>query len=454
MIPYADFSFFGIVALLALPVLVLRWLGKDTRLWLIAASVVMIVICSSRESLIAIGVFALAQYAVVYGFQRLCGRFPARTRARKWSLTVGILALLLPLAICRFTPFFAKGISIGFLGISYVTFRSLDVLFGLSDGLISSLDAVQLFAFLFFFPPLSSGPIDRYRRFGKDWLATTDRSRLLPDLDNATRHIFRGFFYKFILASLIKEHWLDPAAAQPGALGMVSYMYAYSAFLFFDFAGYSAFAVGVSHVFGIATPENFDKPFLARNIRDFWTRWHISLSFWFRDHVYMRFVLAAAKGKWFSSTHTASHIGYILTFGLMGLWHGLAPNFLIYGLYHAILLVGYDIFKRWNQAKHWISDGPIMRGFSIVLTSQAVCFGFLIFSGHLNLGPGTAHPKVKAGLHASAAARRPSVASAAPHHAHENSLVSSPSLASQDSGSTRDCRHLAPGMALESRQAG
>jgi membrane protein involved in D-alanine export len=454
VIPYADFSYFGIVAILALPILILRWLGKDTRLWLIAASIAMIVLCSSRESLIAIGVFALAQYAVVYGFQRLCGRIPLRTRARRWALAFGILALLAPLLVCRFTPFFAKGVIVGFLGISYVTFRSLDVLFGLSDGLIASLDAVQLFAFLFFFPPLSSGPIDRYRRFGKDWLATADRSRLLPDLDNATRHIFRGFFYKFILASLIKEHWLDPAAAQSGALGMVSYMYAYSAFLFFDFAGYSAFAVGVSHVFGIATPENFDKPFLARNIRDFWTRWHMSLSFWFRDHVYMRFVLAAAKGKWFSSTHMASHVGYVVTFGLMGLWHGLAPNFLIYGLYHAALLVGYDIFKRWNQAKRWIGDGPIARGFSIFLTGQAVCFGFLIFSGHLNLGPGTAHPKVKAGLHASAAARQPSVASMAPRRAYENSLFNPCSLDSAHSGRPRNCRHLASGMALESRQAG
>ncbi|HEY8902437.1 MAG TPA: D-alanyl-lipoteichoic acid biosynthesis protein DltB [Chthoniobacterales bacterium] len=454
MIPYADFSYFGIVAILALPVLILRWLGKDTRLWLIAASVVMIALCSSRESLIAIGAFSLAQYAVVYGFKSLCGRFPARTRARKWALTLGILALLLPLIVCRFTPFFAKGISIGFLGISYVTFRSLDVLFGLSDGLIASLDAVQLFAFLFFFPPLSSGPIDRYRRFGKDWLTTTDRSRLLPDMDNATRHIFRGFFYKFILASLIKEHWLDSAAVQPGALGMISYMYAYSAFLFFDFAGYSAFAVGVSHVFGIATPENFDKPFLARNIRDFWTRWHMSLSFWFRDHVYMRFVLAAAKGKWFSSTHMASHVGYLLTFGLMGLWHGLAPNFLIYGLYHAVLLVGYDIFKRWNQAKRWIGDGLVARSFSIVLTSQAVCFGFLIFSGHLNLGPGTAHPKVKAGLHASAAPHQSPIASVPPHQIYENSLLNSASLASENSSRTWDCRRLAPGMALEPRQAG
>ena len=73
-------------------------------------------------------------------------------------------------------------------------------------------------------------------------------------------------------------------------------MYAYSLYLFFDFAGYTAFAIGVGYLFGIHTPENFQRPFLARDIRDFWNRWHISLSWWFRDHVYMRFVMAASDG--------------------------------------------------------------------------------------------------------------------------------------------------------------
>lgn len=74
-------------------------------------------------------------------------------------------------------------------------------------------------------------------------------------------------------------------------------------YLFFDFAGYSAFAVSFSYVFGIHTPENFRSPFAAQNIRDFWDRWHISLSSWFRDHVYMRFVMAATKHYWFNSVN-------------------------------------------------------------------------------------------------------------------------------------------------------
>src|SRR5437870_10707770 len=102
---------------------------------------------------------------------------------------------------------------------------------------------------------------------------------------------------------------MDPAAERSGVMDIISYMYAYSLYLFFDFAGYSAFAIGFSYLFGIHTPENFNKPFLARNIRDFWNRWHMTLSFWLRDHVYMRFVMAATKGRWFKGRYAASHIG-------------------------------------------------------------------------------------------------------------------------------------------------
>jgi membrane protein involved in D-alanine export len=97
----------------------------------------------------------------------------------------------------------------------------------------------------------------------------------------------------------------------------------------------------------------------------------------------MRFLLAAAKGKWFRGKHTASHLGLFLTFGLMGLWHGTQLHYLIYGLYHAALLSGFDTFARWNkQHKRWGESRP-WRIASIVLTFHAVCFGLLIFSGRL-----------------------------------------------------------------------
>ena len=97
---------------------------------------------------------------------------------------------------------------------------------------------------------------------------------------------------------------MNKVPAAPTLGHTLSYMYAYSLYLFFDFAGYSAFAIGFSYLLGVHTPENFNRPFLSRNIKEFWTRWHITLSFWFRDFIYMRFLLTAFKKKWFRRQDT------------------------------------------------------------------------------------------------------------------------------------------------------
>src|SRR5262249_38023354 len=147
------------------------------------------------------------------------------------------------------------------------------------------------------------------------------------------------------------------------------------------------FAIAFSYLFGVHTPENFDRPFLARNIRDFWNRWHITLSFWFRDHVYMRFLLAAGRGKWFRNMHTAAILGYFLAFGLMGLWHGVEPHYIVYGLYQAALLSGFHIFSSWNKGqRHW-RDSPAWHAVSVFITFHFVCFGLLIFSGRIGAAP-------------------------------------------------------------------
>jgi membrane protein involved in D-alanine export len=246
---------------------------------------------------------------------------------------------------------------------------------------------IDLFMFLFFFPTISAGPIDRYRRFMGDWRRKRSRVEFLTDLDGAVHHFFRGLLYKFILAALIEQHWLKVAARSHGFGALLSYMYAYSFYLFFDFAGYSAFAISISYLFGVHTPENFNRPFLARNIRDFWNRWHITLSFWFRDHVYMRFLLAAGRGKWFRSMHTAAILGYFLAFGLMGLWHGIEPHYILYGLYMATLLSVFHIFSSWKKVhQHW-REGPLWHALAVFVTFNAVCFGLLIFSGHIGAAP-------------------------------------------------------------------
>jgi membrane protein involved in D-alanine export len=300
---------------------------------------------------------------------------------------VAMLLTLLPLVLNRLLPFVSHESVFGYIGISYVTFRALDVIFSIRDGVVKSLAPGQLFAFLFFFPTVSSGPIDRYRRFGQDWVKIRTRAEFLDDLDFCIQRVMRGFLYKFIIAAQIDTHLRVPLLKIVGLKGYVGYMYVYTFYLFFDFAGYSAFAVGVSRLMGIKSPENFSLPFLARNIRDFWTRWHISLSFWFRDHIHMRFQLAAMKAKWFKGKHTASYLGLFLTFGIMGVWHGLTFYYIAYGIYHAVLLSGYDWFSRWNKrAKVW-GDGPWWRVLNIGITFHIIALGMLLFSGRLTPPP-------------------------------------------------------------------
>ena len=384
MIPFSDFHYFGLLLYILIPTIALGMFGRANRAWTLIATLLVGVLNFSddlplRPDVIVHEIWIALAFAIYQGaLAAALLRWKSRTFFR-----VSLALSILPLAAAKFLPLIAPGTLFGFLGISYVTFRSLDVIFSIQDGVVKSLSPGSYLGFVFFWPTVSSGPIDRYRRFIQDLDRTRTRADFLDDLDFAVERIFRGFFYKFLIAALLSRYCVVPLETRPDAGSTLLYMYAYSLYLFFDFAGYSAFAIGFARIFGIRAPENFDLPFLSRNIRDFWNRWHISLSFWFRDHIYMRFLIAASKGKWFKGKHTASYIGLWLTFGLMGVWHGVEARYLIYGAYHATLLCGYDAFARWNkQTKRW-PDTRVMRFVNIAITFHAVCFGLLIFSGKL-----------------------------------------------------------------------
>lgn len=151
--------------------------------------------------------------------------------------------------------------------------------------------------------------------------------------------------------------------------------------MFFDFAGYSLMAIGTSYILGIKTPENFNKPFISKDIKEFWDRWHITLSHWFRDFVFSRFVMKCIKKKWFSTKLQRASVGFIVNMLIMGVWHGITPYYILYGLYHGILLAVTETYqkkskfykknkkKKWYQVLSWF------------ITINLVMFGFLIFSG-------------------------------------------------------------------------
>jgi membrane protein involved in D-alanine export len=421
VIPYLNFLYFLVLLYPVVPAAVLGFSG-GLRLWyIVLATAAMVLVqyggafgAHSAGPLSAVAAFAVYESLLVYGFAAL-----RRGGRRRGVFPAAVVLALLPLVFVKVQPLLLAhhllpavlrhlrlpgaalpegraggvagsataavlGTTAGFLGISYVTFRFLDVLVGLQDGLHGAPGPGMLVGYTFFFPALSSGPIDRYRRFAAE-AARLPRGRdYAADVDAGLYRVAQGFLYKFVLAELIDRRWLVPLAPLRDPFHMWLYMYAYTLFLFFDFAGYSAFAIGISRFFGIHTPENFAAPFLARNFKDFWNRWFITLSWFLRDHVYMRFVLGAAKRKWFrNNRYAASYVGYMLTFLAMGLWHGLAPQYIAYGLYQGLMISANDFLSRWNRRRRLLPDNRLTRGLSILATSQFVAFGMLIFSGHL-----------------------------------------------------------------------
>ena len=190
-----------------------------------------------------------------------------------------------------------------------------------------------------------------------------------------------GLLYKFVLANLAYK--VMSLVMAKTILQVLAYSYAYGIYMFFDFAGYSLMAIGTGYMLGIKVPENFNKPFISTDMKDFWARWHISLSEWFRDFIFTRFIMSSMKKKRFKTRLTTASVGFIINMFVMGIWHGLAIQYLVYGLYHGVLLALTEIYQKKskfykkNKKKRWYKI------VSWAIKMNFVMFGFLIFSGHI-----------------------------------------------------------------------
>ncbi len=383
MIPYAGFNYFLIILCIVCVMMIAGARGRAGWHWTALATVVMLALQYTTPMQVVPGVFIWELAALVtFGIYLFAlAQLALKKIIPKKSALIIPLGLL-PLIVAKYVPLGLPNFEFGFLGISYVTFRALDVLWLITDGVLAEVGLLDFLVFLFFFPTISSGPIDRFRRFQKEWRMSRSAEKFWDDIDAGVHLVFRGLLYKFVIATVLERQLVHHAQKVPGLVGVIEYAYAWSVYLFFDFAGYSAFAIGVARWFGITCPENFNKPFAARNIRDFWNRWHMSLSFWFRDHLYSRFLLSAVKGKWFKKRETPANLGYFVSFGCMGLWHGLTWYYILYGIYHAVLFNVFDAFTRWKKRNPTRLASPHWKWAAHFLTIQCVVLGFWLFSGH------------------------------------------------------------------------
>lgn len=377
---YGDYLYLYILLLSFIPAIVLGVKEKNIKPYGVLVSIFMVglIIGTGKYNLILFIMFIIGEFIVVYGYL-----FIRKKTDNKIIYYLALLSSMLPVMITKASVFVSFG-PIGFIGLSYLNFKAIQMIIEIYDGAIKEVKFSTLVYFLLFFPTLSSGPIDRFRRFEEDLNKKIDKNEYLDDyLYIGLRKIIIGLGYKFVIAYIINTMWMSKIPADIIFINGLNYMYAYSLYLFFDFAGYSSFAVGTSYVLGIKTPDNFNKPFLSKDMKEFWTRWHISLSKWFGDYLYSRIVLNSMRKKRFKSRFTASHVAQMITMFVMGIWHGLSLFYIIYGLYQGGVLVVTDIIQRkWkfykkHKKEKWFQYTQIVINFNVA------CFGLFLFSGWL-----------------------------------------------------------------------
>ncbi|HBG37832.1 D-alanyl-lipoteichoic acid biosynthesis protein DltB [Clostridium tyrobutyricum] len=379
MLPFSGLFFFYILFIFFIGAIILGILGKPLKWYGFFVNLFMLwlIFGNSKKNIIILLMFLTGELALVEIYIHIRKHFNNR-----WILWIMILFSILPLILTKWGEQLIHR-HVALLGISYLTFKVVQVLIETYDGLIDKMNPLSFTYFLLFFPTISSGPIDRSRRFLEDISHVMKKEEYIENLRRGIYKLGKGAFFKFFLGAIVSNYWMAKIPTDRNFINILNYMYAYSFYLYFDFAGYSFMAVGTSYIFGIKTPDNFNIPYLSHDIKEFWNRWHMSLSFWFRDFIYTRIVMSFIKNKVFKNKYTASYIGFIITMFTMGAWHGTQRHYLVYGLYHGILICFTDYFERKSKWYKSVKNNEKWDTVFTFVTFNLVCFGFLIFSGKL-----------------------------------------------------------------------
>ena len=225
------------------------------------------------------------------------------------------------------------------IGISYITFRTIQAIVDSHN--YGKLSFMEFTSFLLFPTTLLAGPIDRSYRFQED-LKKGYKNLTLSNIGKGWDILVIGVLFKFVIAELVAMFWLSKIDKNStNLIDMINSAYSYTTYLFFDFAGYSAMAVGLSYMIGIFTPMNFNHPYLAPNPQDFWRRFHITLGSWLTDYFFKPLYkylhnFDILKGR----RLLIQNLAIIATFLLMGMWNGFTWYFIfsgfLFGIYSAI----------------------------------------------------------------------------------------------------------------------
>lgn len=351
---------------------VLNFFGKKKEVYILSISLIFAgtIYGQSKKMVVYLGAFIIYQYLLVMLSNRL---------ERKWLKTLTLLSVV-PLVINKIFAITSLHL-MAFIGISYMSFKTIQIMIEISDGIIKEkYSFLEYLQFLLFFPTVSSGPIDRSRRFFDDIKTIMPREAYLELAGTGVYRVILGLLYKIMFSTYVYQ--MLSALKNTGTLTYsVKYMYLYTLYLFFDFAGYSLMAVGSSNILGIQTLMNFNKPFLSIDIKDFWTRWHITLSTWLRDFVFSRVLMNAMKKKMFKNRLQNASFAYMVNMCVMGFWHGLSISYIIYGVYHGFLMAGFEWYQKKSKFYKKNKNKTWYKLTSWIITMHLVFIGFFIFSG-------------------------------------------------------------------------
>ncbi|KIG12049.1 putative poly(beta-D-mannuronate) O-acetylase [Enhygromyxa salina] len=327
---------------------------------------------------------------------RLLGRYGSeQARKRKAVLAVSLIVNLGLLAYFKYANFFLDNLHAAldlgpggdFLdivlppGISFYTFQTMSYTIDVYRGKIRPTSSfLRFFLYVSFFPQLIAGPIERAGHLLVQFDQAANRRFEVDNLVSGAQMIVFGMFKKVVIADhcgrLVDQVYADPSVYD-GWSALIA-TYAFTLQIYCDFSAYSEIARGSARIFGVDLMRNFDQPYLTSNISDFWRRWHISLSNWFRDYVYIP-LGGNRKGK----TRTLANL--TITMFLSGLWHGAAWTFVLWGLFHGVLLllhaqVGQRLRERmpggWSRNDY---VGQLARLGSWFLCFHLVVFGWILF---------------------------------------------------------------------------
>jgi D-alanyl-lipoteichoic acid acyltransferase DltB (MBOAT superfamily) len=270
------------------------------------------------------------------------------------------------------------------LGFSYIAFRLIHVLRDKQTGRLPELTLAEFATYVVFFPALTAGPIDRAERFAqdlrKDFVLTQDETLA------GGRRLVLGLFKKFVIADTLALIALnDLLATQVRTAGwMWIIVYAYAFQIYFDFSGYTDLAIGIARLVGIRLPENFAAPYLKPNLTQFWNSWHMTLTQWIRSYFFNPF------NRWMRRFKNVPMwnmilIGQLATMLVIGLWHGITLNFILWGIWHGL---GLFLQNRWSdflrtRYPNLLQDKrfqPVLQIGGIVLTFHFVALGWVFFA--------------------------------------------------------------------------